>query len=369
MSSKRIRASSASIGGALLSAMIVAAAPVSGLAQSGAQSGGQSGGQSSGQSGADFLAGKTVRIIIPFDIAGTYGQYGQLAAQFLRNHLPGNPSVIVQVMQGAGGVVALNHVANVAPKDGTVVIMPAINMVQDALLNPLAKYDAGGFEWLGRMMILVQLALANEKSGVASLEDAKARAVSSGGSGTTNPTSMTWHVLNQMAGTRFNVVSGYKGLPDAQLAWERGEIDAVMVNWETVVERYQEPLAAGRIKVLFAFSGRELPETKGHRLVGDFGTTPIEKAFLRMYMISSDLGRTFALAKGVPADRVAIWRKAFDAMLADKELKAEMDRRRMRFDPLSGAEVEKLVAAATRHSPETLAGIRSIFDKIAGESK
>jgi tripartite-type tricarboxylate transporter receptor subunit TctC len=325
--------------------------------------------QSLAQSPAEFFAGKSVRIIIPFDVAGTYGQYGQIAAQFLRNHLPGNPAVIVQVMQGAGGVVALNHVANVAPKDGTVVIMPAINMVQDALLNPLAKYGVTSFDWLGRMMELVQLALANEKSGVTSLADAKVRAVSSGGSGTTNPTVMSWHVLNLMAGTKFNVVSGYKGLPDSQLAWERGEIDAVMVNWETVVERFMEPVATGRMKVLFAFAGRPLPETKGYPLIGDFGTTAIEKAFLKMYTVSADLGRTFALAKGVPSDRLAAWRTAFDALLADKEMRAELERRRMRFDPLNGAEVEKLVLAASQHSPETMAGIRAIFDKVAGANK
>lgn len=318
------------------------------------------------QSAAEFFAGKTLRIIVPFDTAGTYGQYALLAAHHLRAHLPGNPAVIVQSMQGAGGIVALNHVANVAPKDGTVVILPAINMVQDALLNPSAKYDMAGFEWLGRMMELVQLAMATEKSGIAALDDAKVRSFSAGGSGTNNPTVMSWNILNMMAGTKFNVVSGYKGLPDAQLAWERGEIDVVMMNWETVVERFMEPVKAGRIKVLFAYAGRSLPETEGRPVMGDFGRTPVEKAFLRIYTVGAELGRSFALAKGVPADRVAAWRTAFGRMLADKELRTEMERRRMRFDPLTGTEVEQLVASATQHSPATLQGIRAIFDQLLG---
>lgn len=321
------------------------------------------------QTPAEFFAGKTLRILIPFDVAGTYGQYAQLAAQHLRTHLPGNPTVIVQVMQGAGGIVALNHVYNVAPKDGTVAIVPAINMVQDALLNPQAKYDVANFEWLGRMMELVQLAMASEKSGVASLADAKVRTVSAGGSGTTNPTVMSWHVLNLMAGTKFNIVSGYKGLPDSQLAWERGEIDAVMVNWETVVERYMEPMKAGRIKPLFAYAGRSLPEIAGHPVMGDFGRTPVEKAFLAIYTVGAQLGRSFALVKGVPVDRVAAWRTAFDQMLTDKEMRAEMDKRRMRFDPLSGAEVQKLVNGAMDHNRETLQGVREIFEKVTGGAK
>ncbi len=322
----------------------------------------------SAQTPAEFFAGKTVRIIVPFDIAGTYGQYAQLAAHHLRSHLPGNPSVIVQVMQGAGGIVALNHVYNIAPKDGTVVIIPAINFVQDALLNPQAKYEVAGFEWLGRMMELVQLGVASEKSGVMSLGDAKQRGVSSGGSGTTNPTVMSWRILNLMAGTKFNVVSGYKGLPDSQLAWERGEIDAVMLNWEHVVERHMEAYKAGRIKVLFAYAGRSLPEIAGHPLIGSFGRNPTDNAFLRIYTVGAELGRSFALAKGVPADRVAAWRAAFDSMLADTAMKAEMSKRGMRFDPASGVEVWRLVAKAMDFPPEMLPGIKAIFEQvIAGQ--
>ncbi len=321
------------------------------------------------QSPAEFFAGKTLRILVPFDIAGTYGQYAQLAAHHLRKHLPGNPAVVVQVMQGAGGIVALNHIYNVAPKDGTVAIVPAINMVQDALLNPQAKYDVAGFEWLGRLMELVQLGVASEKSGITSIEDARVRSASAGGSGTTNPTVMSWHILNLMAGTKFNIVSGYKGLPDSQLAWERGEIDSVMLNWEHVTERFWEPYKAGRIKVLFAYAGRTLPETAGHRLIGEIARNPLDRAFLRIFTVGAELGRSFAVAKGVPADRVEAWRKAFSAMLVDPELRAEMDRRRMRFDPMSGPEVQHLVARALDYPPEMLPGIKSIFDQISGGQK
>lgn len=327
-------------------------------------------GRAHAQTPAEFFAGKTLRILVPFDIAGTYGQYAQLAAHYLRQHMPGNPTVIVQVMQGAGGIVALNHVANVAPKDGTVAIVPAISLVQDALLNPQAKYDPLGFEWLGRMMELVQLGVASEQSGITSLEDVKTRGASAGGSGSNNSTVMSWRILNMLAGTRFNVVSGYKGLPDSQLAWQRGEIDCVMLNWEHVTERFWEPYKAGRIKVLFAYAGRELPEIKGHRLIGELGRTPVEQAFLRSYTIGAEIGRSFALAKGVPADRVEAWRVAFQKMLDDKEMRAEMEKRRMRFDPLTGAQVQALVARAMDYPPEMKPEIKALFELVlAGGQK
>ena len=321
------------------------------------------------QTGSDIFAGQTIRLIIGFDMAGTYGQYAQLAAQHLRRHLPGNPSVIAQQMTGAGGLVAVNYIANVAPKDGTVAMIPPINVIQDGLFNPSAKYDPRSFEWIGRMMELVQLGVASEAAGVASLEDAKVRSVSAGGSGATNPTSMSWHVLNMLAGTKFNVVSGYKGLPDSQLAWERNEIDAVMINWETVVERFQEPIKSGKVKVLFAYAGRSLPEIAGYPVLANFGRNEVERAFLRIYTVGAEIGRSIVLAKGVRQERVEAWRSGFARMLIDPEFIGDTKKRNLRFDPLGSAEIGAIVARSLDYPPETLAGVRGVFDKLLSVSR
>ena len=321
------------------------------------------------QAGADAFAGATIRILVPFDMAGTYGQYAQLAALHLRRHIPGSPTIIAQQMSGAGGLVMVNHLANVAPKDGTVAMIAPINIVQDGLLNPAAKYDPRGFEWIGRMMELVQLGVASEKSGVTSLADARLRTVSSGGSGATNPTVLSWHVLNMLAGTKFNVVSGYKGLPDSQLAWERGEIDAVMINWETIVERFHKPLEAGKIKVLFAYAGRSLPEIAGRPVLGDFGRNEIEKAFLRIYTVGAEIGRSVVLPKGVAADRIAVWRDGFARMLADPAFGADAKKRNLRFDPLDSTAISAIVARSMDLTPQTLAGVRTLFEKVIAAAR
>ena len=317
----------------------------------------------------DAFAGKTIRIIVPFATAGTYGQYALLAASHIRKHLPGNPTVIVQEMQGAAGVVALTHVATVAPKDGTTAIVPAINIVQDGLLDTSVKYDPASFVWIGRMMELVQLGVASERSGLKTLDDAKARPVNAGGSGATNPTSMSWHILNLLAGTKFNVISGYKGLPDSQLAWERGEVDTAMLNWETAVERYDAPIKAGRIPVLFAYAGRALPELKGRPVLADFARDPVEKAFVDIYTSGPQIGRSIALPGGVPPDRIAVWRKAFDAMLKDPDFLAEIAKRNLRFDPLNGDEIGAIVKRSLSYSPETLAAVRTLYAKLLAQAK
>jgi len=325
------------------------------------------------QDPAAFYAGKTVRILIGFETAGTYGQYALMASRHLRKHMPGNPSIIVQSMPGAGGVAVLNYVAKVAAKDGLTILMPPINMVQDGLLSPKIEYDPAKFHWLGRMMELVQIGVANEKSGIARLEDGRARAFNAAGVGVTNPTSLNWHIVNKLLGTKYNVIGGYRGLPDAQLAWTRGEADVVMMNWETAVQQYAAPIRAGQVKVLFSYTYgplkhvEELPAAQGVPAIGTLGRNEIENALLRIFTSGPGIGRSLAFYEGVPKDRIAAARTAFEAMLKDEEFTGELKKAQMRFDPLRGEEIEAFVNAAATVPPETLAGVKKLYADITKE--
>jgi tripartite-type tricarboxylate transporter receptor subunit TctC len=322
------------------------------------------------QSPAEFFANKTVRLLIGFETAGTYGQYALLASRHLRKHMAGNPTIVVQSMPGAGGIAVLNYAAKVAPRDGTSLIMPPINMVQDGLLNPKVEYDPAKFDWIGRMMELVQIGVASEKSGIRKLDDGRARAYSAAGVGVTNPTSLNWHIINKLLGTRYNVISGYRGLPDAQLAWTRGEADVVMMNWETAVQQYTKQIAAGEIRPLFSYTHgplrnvEELPAAKGIPAIGSFGKNEVENALLRIFTSGPGIGRSLALYEGAPADRVAAWRKAFDEMLKDKEFLSDIQKAQMRFDPLNGQEIGDFVNASARVSGETLEGVKKLYNEI-----
>ena len=324
------------------------------------------------QTPEQFFQGKTVRILIGFSTAGTYGQYAMLAARHIGKHMPGRPTVIVQAMPGAGGVVALNYVANVAAKGGTSLIMPPINTVQDGLLNPKVSFDPAKFHWLGRMMELVQVGVASEKSGITKLEDGRSGKFSAAGVGVSNPTSLNWHIINRLLGTKFNVIGGYKGLPDSQLAWTRGEADVVMMNWETAVQRYAEPIAQGKVRVLFTYTQHplkdfsDLPAAKGVRAIGSLGNNEIENALLRIFTSGPGIGRSLALYEGAPADRVLAWRKAFAAMLIDPEFLGEIKKAQMRFDPLSGEEMTTFVNAAARIDKATLEGVKKLYGEITG---
>jgi hypothetical protein len=131
----------------------------------------------------DFYSGKTVRIIIGTTTAGEYGAYAQLMAQHIGRFVPGKPTVIVQTMVGGAGLVALNHVAIIAPQDGTVLSLPHANIVQDGLLNPRAQFDPARFQWIGRLASVVQVGVASSQSKARSIEDAKLRELIAGAFG------------------------------------------------------------------------------------------------------------------------------------------------------------------------------------------
>jgi tripartite-type tricarboxylate transporter receptor subunit TctC len=323
----------------------------------------------SAQSPDEFFRGKTARIIIGFETAGTYGQYAMLASRHLRKHMAGNPSIIVQSMPGASGISAIRHVAHVAPKDGTTLMLAPINIVQDGLLNASPGYDPTEFAWIGRMMELVQIGVASEKSGLRSLDDAKARTFNAAGIGVTQPTSLNWHLINALLGTKINVVSGYKGLPDAQLAWERGEADVVMMNWETAIQRFGDDIKLGKVRPLFSYTARPIEELKGLPAIGMMGNTPVEKAFLQVFTSGPWIGRSLAVHASVPKDRVEAWRAAFDAMLKDPEFLAEIEKGAMRFDPLSGAQVDTFIKQAATYPRDVLEGVRAYYEQVTAEKR
>jgi tripartite-type tricarboxylate transporter receptor subunit TctC len=315
----------------------------------------------------DFYAGKTVRIIIGTTTAGEYGLYAQLMAQHIGKHIPGKPTVIVQTMLGGGGLVALNHLGKVAPQDGTVLSSPHINIVQDGLLNPRAQWDPGGFQWVGRVVSALQVGVATAQSNIRSLEDAKKREVVAGASGVNNPTGLNPRILNALAGTRFKMVTGYKGTGETRLAWERGEIEVMTVGWEHIVSRYGDQLRAKLIHPLYTY-GKQPPELAGIPTMTDFGRTDAEKAFLQIYSIGTEIGRTLAFPPGVPAERVAMWRTAFDRMLGDPEFKAVV-KGNIRLDPLDGATLAARVGAVVALPKDRIAQARVFYEKLLAEVK
>ena len=317
--------------------------------------------------GDDFYAGKTVRIIIGTTTAGDYGAYAQLMAQHIGRFVPGKPTVIVQTMLGGAGLVALNHLAKIAAQDGTVLSLPHANIVQDGLLNPRAQFDPAQFQWIGRMTSVVQVGVASSQSKARSLEDAKLRELIAGASGVTNPTGLNPRILNALAGTRFKIVTGYKGTSEARIAWERGEVDVVTTSWDGIIERYGDQYRAGLIHPLYIYGMTRPAELAAIPSITEFGRNDAERAFLQIYTIGAEIGRAFAFPPGVPGHRVALWRTAFQNMLDDPEFRRAVAKSNIRLDPLDGATLAASVARVVGLPKDTIAQAAVFYERLLAE--
>src|SRR5581483_3698198 len=173
---------------------------------------------------ADFYKGKDIKIIVSSGAGGGYDAYARLVAKHLGKHIPGNPSIIVQNMPGAGGVVAANFIYNVAPKDGTVIgeVQRAVPFLQ-ILGEKGPQFETDKFNWLGSLASEVTLCVSWHTSPVKTFEDLKKTELVVGGSGP-NDTEQVPALLNNLLGTKFKIVSGYPSSTAVTLAVERGEV-------------------------------------------------------------------------------------------------------------------------------------------------
>jgi tripartite-type tricarboxylate transporter receptor subunit TctC len=313
---------------------------------------------------ADFYRGKTVRIIIGTSVGGAYGVFSQLAARHIGRFIPGSPTVIVQAMPGAGGLVSLNHLGSAAPRDGSVMALIHVTVVQEGLFNSGATFDPAAFQWIGRFASLEFLGVASQKSGVRSLDDARKREVVVGAPGLANVPAQSPLILNRIAGTKFKLISGYSGTGQTFIALERGEVDVGVYSMDGIRALHWDNLKRGELVPIFAQAGRRLKDFPKVPILLEFANNDVEKAFLGVFTVTADIGRALATPPGVPGDRLDALRKAFDAMLADPAFKADVEKLRIQLDPMSGAELAQVVAGAVKMKPDTRAKARVFYEDL-----
>ena len=174
---------------------------------------------------ADFYAGKTLRMLVGYGPGGGYDIYGRLVAEFLPKYLPGHPSIITENMPGAGSFAAAKYIANVAPKDGTVLASLAQTFALDSAVGGSGKTNAADFHYVGRVTTNIDIGVARASSGIKSIADVRTKQYTVGASGRGSTTDIYAEALNAYGGTKFKIVLGYKGTSEILLAMERGEVD------------------------------------------------------------------------------------------------------------------------------------------------
>lgn len=305
----------------------------------------------------EFYSGRQLTAVVPSSSGGSFDSYLRLMADHLGRFIPGNPKIIVQNMPGGGGVKSLNYLYAVAPKDGTYFGMPIHTTLTFGLLEPdKVRFEGPEFNWIGSMAGINDVIGVWHTSSVKSVEDARNTAVPMGATGRGGNTFVDPTIANNLLGTKFKVITGYPGANEINLAIERGELMGRASSWEGLVAQQPEWIQDKKFVSIIHIGSSRIPELAGVPNFSDLLADPDDKAVLDALTVGLTLGRALFTTPGVPADRVAALRKAFDEMVVDKDYLAEAARRGMTaHDPKPGADIQSIVAKTYKLSPAIIA--------------
>jgi tripartite-type tricarboxylate transporter receptor subunit TctC len=305
------------------------------------------------QSPAEFYKGKNVDLMVGYSAGGGYDVYARMIARYIGKHIPGNPTVVVKNLDGAGSLRLANALYNTLPKDGTVFGTVARGAAFDPLLgNKAAQFDASKFSWIGSANDEVSVCVAWHTSGITKIEDTFDKELVVGGTGPSADTDQFPRIVNGVLGTKMKIVTGYPGGNDVSLAMERGEVQGRCGwSWSSVISTRKDWYDSKKINVLVQMSLNKHPDLPNVPLVLDLAKTPEQKQILTLVFARQALGRPFLAPPGVPQDRVDALRKAFMDTMKDPEFLAEAEKAKLEITPISGEEIQKIVVDAYKTDP------------------
>jgi tripartite-type tricarboxylate transporter receptor subunit TctC len=309
----------------------------------------------------DFFKGKTLRFTVVYEPGGTYDLYSRLLIMHLARHIPGQPSIMIQYMPGAGGMTGTVNLYDKAARDGTQVAMLPRDIAVNQMLHPEgARYDAKRFNWIGRIASYTGVMFVMSRTGVKTADDLRRTAVVAGSWGNTTDSFATPTLLNALAGTKFKIVTGYRGAADVDLAIERGEADARVASWTALKTTRSEWLKDGRIVVPFQTGLKRHADLPDLPLIGDLATSDDGRRILEFMNSDASVGWNAVAPPEVPPDRVAALREAFDATMRDPQFLADARKQGLEIVAGRGDEVQQVVAHTLATPPELVARLVAI---------
>ncbi|HET7680783.1 MAG TPA: tripartite tricarboxylate transporter substrate-binding protein [Xanthobacteraceae bacterium] len=314
---------------------------------------------------SDFWRGKTVTIIAPTAPGGGYDAYTRMVARHIGKHLPGQPGIVVQNMPGAGGMVAANHLYNVAPKDGTVFALFDRAIPTAPLLygeDSKARFDPLKLNWLGSLAREAGMGVVSTKAPAQTVEEAKKTELFFGSTGHETDAATYVRLFNELFGTRIKVIPTYKAQPEIFLAIERGELHGLFVtgysaNARTYVE---DQISKGQMKLLVQMTLQKdpaLPDVPG---VLDYVSKEQDRQVIELLLSRLSLGRPFIAPPDLPPERVAALRGAFEKLLQDADFLADAQKSGLPVQPILAGEAEEIIRRLYQYPPKIVQRTRSL---------
>jgi tripartite-type tricarboxylate transporter receptor subunit TctC len=310
---------------------------------------------------AQFYKDKTVTFTVGFSVNNGYDLYSRMVARYIGKYLPGNPVVVVRNMPGAGSISAINSLYNVAPKDGTVLGM----IDQAATLSQLfgekgLQADVAKFNWIGRVTDNAAVLYGWHTAPVQHIRDAFEKELIISASGQNSRMLST--LMKNLLGMKLKILTGYRGAGESQLAMERGEIHALTQPYSVLRAEKADWIREKTITMLLQVGVDPYPDLAGVPLVTDLGRTEEEKRLIFLMAGNSRIGRSIVSPPGQPKERVEELRAAFMQTMADPQFLAEVRRLDLDVNPLSGAELQKVIENSLDASPEMVEKVKTLSE-------
>lgn len=312
-----------------------------------------------------FYRGKLLRIIVGFPPGGGYDTYARLLARHLGKHIPGNPTIAVDNMSGAGSMISANHMFKVARADGlTVGHFIGGLFLQQLLGKPGIEFDARKFEYVGAPAQDVFIVGVSKASGITSLQQWQAAktVVKFGGAGFGAGTDDIPAMVRDVLGLPIQIVAGYKGTADIRLAFNNGEIHGVANSWQSTRSTWRNELESGQLNILLHVAFKSHPELTKYPLAGDLVKNDEARKLMQAVVFAHGASvRPFVLPPNTPKERVQILRKAFMDTINDADFAAEAKKSNLEINPVNGEELAKSVQSVLRLEPGLVTKLKETF--------
>jgi tripartite-type tricarboxylate transporter receptor subunit TctC len=298
------------------------------------------------QTAEEFYKGKQIRLIVGTAAGQDYDTWARLIARHLTRFLPGNPAFIVENMPGAGHILATNYLFNLAPRDGTAIGMVSRNMTEAAIMRlPNVRFDPGKFNWIGSPELNHRVLFVNAASGFDKVPDLYARELIVGTPGGAQGVSAAPILLKNLLHMRLKIIQGYHSPGDVILAMARREVDGIVQTLGAPEGARRQWIESGQMRVMFNMEHERVAGLEAPTIF-EFAKTEQQRHVLAFFSSSMELGRPLMAPPGVPAQRVAQLRGAFDAVVKDTAFLQEAAAMGFEVMPQSGDEIAARVAAA-----------------------
>ena len=296
---------------------------------------------------ADFYNNRTVSLIVGFGVGGDDDLWGRLVGKHIGRHIPGHPTVTVQNLPGAAGLVLMNRLANASPRDGSVIGMVNRGIPFEPLLGGAGtQFDPLAMTYLGSPNRDTTVCAARRDAAVKTMADLFTTELKVGATGSGADTAIYPQFLAALLGMKFNVVKGYSGSRDVTLAIERNEVQGICgYAWTSLQSQAGYLLKENKINILVQTALDPDPELAkmGVPMIWDFVKDKEQHDVLELIFAQQSFGRPFFVPPGVPKDRLAILRTAFDATMKDPGFVAELTKQHLGLSPLTGQRVQQMV--------------------------